>query len=421
MYRVRLYGKRAFSNEGVAKVNSTEELIEEIKKGNMVILVDDEDRENEGDIVLAADHVTSATVNFMAKEARGLICLTLTADQVSRLGLPQMVRDDLNLTPHKTAFTVSIEASKGVSTGISAADRAHTIKVASNPNANARDVITPGHIFPIKAQVGGVLKRAGHTEGSVDLAKMAGLNPAAVICEIMNEDGTMARMPDLKAFAEKHKIKIGTIVDLIKYRMAHETLVVESASASLPNKFHKDFRVRVFTSQVDGSEHIALVKGQIDPEMPTVVRVHSECLTGDTFGSLRCDCGPQLEKAIQHIANEPSGVLLYLKQEGRGIGLSNKIKAYALQENGMDTVEANLHLGFKADERDYGVGAQILKQIGVTKIKLLTNNPAKRVGLKGYGLEIVERIPLVIESNLDNEKYLEAKRIKMGHEFTGVN
>jgi 3,4-dihydroxy 2-butanone 4-phosphate synthase/GTP cyclohydrolase II len=421
VYRVRLYGKRAFSNEGVAKVNSTEELIEEIKKGNMVILVDDEDRENEGDIVLAADHVTSATVNFMAKEARGLICLTLTADQVSRLGLPQMVRDDLNLTPHKTAFTVSIEASKGVSTGISAADRAHTIKVASNPNANARDVITPGHIFPIKAQVGGVLKRAGHTEGSVDLAKMAGLNPAAVICEIMNEDGTMARMPDLKAFAEKHKIKIGTIVDLIKYRMAHETLVVESASASLPNKFHKDFRVRVFTSQVDGSEHIALVKGQIDPEMPTVVRVHSECLTGDTFGSLRCDCGPQLEKAIQHIANEPSGVLLYLKQEGRGIGLSNKIKAYALQENGMDTVEANLHLGFKADERDYGVGAQILKQIGVTKIKLLTNNPAKRVGLKGYGLEIVERIPLVIESNLDNEKYLEAKRIKMGHEFTGVN
>lgn len=399
-------------------MNQIEELIEDIRQGKMVILVDDEDRENEGDLVLAAEKVTPELINFMAKEARGLICLSLAAEQVQRLGLPLMVKDEVNASPNKTAFTVSIEASTGVTTGISTADRAHTIRVAASPVAQPSDIITPGHIFPLRAQPGGVLKRAGHTEGSIDLARMAGLVPAAVICEIMKEDGSMARLPDLKAFAEKFNIKVGTIVDLIRYRVQNETLVTEVASSGLPNQFGDDFKIRVFRNQVDSSEHVVLQKGNVDPNQPVLVRVHSECMTGDIFGSLRCDCGSQLHAALREIEKAGSGVLLYLRQEGRGIGLANKIKAYALQESGMDTVEANIHLGFHPDQRDYGIGAQILRNLGIRKIRLMTNNPSKRVGLKGYGLEIVERIPLSVGANPKNKDYLETKKTKFGHLFT---
>jgi len=396
-------------------MNSTQELIEDIRNGKMVILVDDEDRENEGDIVVAADFITPGIVNFMALEARGLVCLSLSAEQIERLQIPLMVKEESNFTPHKTAFTVSIEAASGVSTGISAADRSHTIRVASNPLAKPSEIIVPGHIFPIRAKAGGVLKRAGHTEGSIDLALLAGLNPAAVICEVMNADGTMARVSDLMKFAEKHQLKVGTIVDLIHYRIQHETLVSEIASAMLPNIFGEKFRVRAFTNSIDGAEHLVLQLGEINPEEPLLVRVHSECMTGDVFGSQRCDCGPQLHKAMEMIAKEGKGVVLYLRQEGRGIGLANKIRAYQLQDQGMDTVEANLHLGLPNDSRDYGIGAQILRSIGVRRLRLLTNNPAKRVGLKGYGLEIVERVPLIIAPNSNNIGYLNAKRDKMGH------
>jgi 3,4-dihydroxy 2-butanone 4-phosphate synthase/GTP cyclohydrolase II len=396
-------------------MNTIPELIEDIRNGKMVILIDDEDRENEGDLVVAAEFITAETVNFMATEARGLICLSLANEQIARLGIPLMVKDEQNFTPHKTAFTVSIEAAAGVTTGISAADRAHTIRVASNPHAKPSDIIVPGHIFPIRAKTGGVLKRAGHTEGSVDLAKLAGLNQAAVICEVMNADGTMARVPDLMKFAEKHGLKMGTIVDLIRYRIQHETLVTEVAQARLPNTYGEGFTVRAFTNCVDGAEHIVLQMGEISPDDSVLVRVHSECMTGDVFGSQRCDCGPQLHKAMEMIAKEGKGVVLYLRQEGRGIGLANKIRAYQLQDQGMDTVEANLHLGFPNDSRDYGIGAQILRSIGVRKIRLLTNNPAKRVGLKGYGIEIVDRIPLIISANLNNVGYLNVKRDKMGH------
>lgn len=396
-------------------MNSIHELIEDIRLGKMVILVDDEDRENEGDLVMAAAHVKSEHINFMSREARGLVCLSLSSQQVERIGIPLMVREDMNFSPNRTAFTVSIEASSGVTTGISAADRAHTIHVASNPFATPSDIITPGHIFPIRAQAGGVLKRAGHTEGSLDLTRLAGLNPAAVICEIMNDDGSMARLPDLHAFAKKHNIKIGTIVDLIKYRVQNESLVTEVANAHLPIRAGSGFRIRVFKNLLDDSEHLVLQKGEIDPAVPTLVRVHSECMTGDVFGSLRCDCGPQLHQAIQLIEKEKSGVILYLRQEGRGIGLANKIKAYALQDKGLDTVEANLHLGFPPDQRDYGIGAQILRAIGIHHLRLLTNNPSKRIGLKGYGLEIVERVPLEGHDNPDNKEYLAVKRKKLGH------
>ncbi len=398
-------------------MNTIAELIDDIRNGRMVILVDDEDRENEGDIVLAADFVTPELINFMATEARGLICLSLSPEQIDRLQLPMMVKDEHNFSPNKTAFTVSVEAATGVSTGISAGDRAHTIRVASNPKAKPGDLIYPGHIFPIRAKAGGVLKRAGHTEGSVDLATLAGLNPAAVICEVMKPDGTMARTTDLKEFAAKHNLKIGTIVDLIKYRVQNETHVKEIASAHLPNMFGPDFRVRAFANCLDSAEHLVLQKGDITSDEPVLVRVHSECMTGDVFGSSRCDCGPQLKRAMEMIEKEGRGVLLYLRQEGRGIGLGNKIRAYQLQDQGMDTVEANLHLGFPMDSRDYGIGAQILRALGIRKIKLLTNNPAKRVGLKGYGLEIVDRVPLVAGANEHNVSYLKAKKEKMGHLF----
>ncbi|MBL7687206.1 MAG: bifunctional 3,4-dihydroxy-2-butanone-4-phosphate synthase/GTP cyclohydrolase II [Bdellovibrionaceae bacterium] len=398
-------------------MNSIAELLEEMRAGRMVVLVDDEDRENEGDLVLAADFATPQAINFMATEARGLICLSLTHEQSERLQLPLMVRDETNFSPNKTAFTVSIEASKGVSTGISTADRAHTIRVASRPDAKPSDVITPGHIFPIRAKDGGVLKRAGHTEGSVDLCRMAGLNPAAVICEVMNADGSMARVGDLKAFALKHGLKIGTIVDLIKYRLEHESLVEEVASAKLPNRFGDGFVVRAFRSLLDGNEHLVMQMGDVAEGEPCLVRVHSECMTGDVFGSSRCDCGPQLQRAMEMIAAEGRGVILYLRQEGRGIGLANKIRAYALQDQGFDTVEANLHLGFPPDSRDYGIGAQILRAIGLHKIRLLTNNPAKRIGLKGYGIEVVDRVPLVAGSNKHNQAYLDVKKIKMGHNY----
>lgn len=396
-------------------MNTVEELIEDIRAGHMVVLVDDEDRENEGDLVLAADFVTPDAINFMAKEARGLVCLSLTQAQVERLQLPQMVREDSNFSPNKTAFTVSIEAAKGVSTGISAADRAHTIRVASRSDAKPSDIITPGHIFPIRAQNGGVLRRAGHTEGSLDLCRLAGLSPAAVICEVMNDDGTMARLGDLKSFALKHGLKIGTIVDLIEYRLKNESLVEEVATAKLPNRFGESFQVRAFRSVLDGIEHVVMQLGDVSTGEPCLVRVHSECMTGDVFGSTRCDCGPQLEKAMKMVSAEGRGVILYLRQEGRGIGLVNKIRAYELQDQGLDTVEANVHLGFPPDARDYGIGAQILRAIGLHQIRLLTNNPSKRVGLKGYGIEVIERVPLMVDEHANNRAYLQVKREKMGH------
>ena len=400
-----------------SEMNSILELLDDLRQGKMVILVDDEDRENEGDLVLAADRVTPEAINFMATEARGLVCLALSHEQIDRLQLPMMVKDEANFSPNKTAFTVSIEAAKGVSTGISVADRAQTIRVASDPGSGPADVIMPGHIFPIRAKPGGVLKRAGHTEGSVDLARLAGFNAAAVICEVMKPDGTMARVGDLKGFARKHGLKIGTIVDLIRYRVQNESLVQEVAHARLPNIYGPGFRVRAFTNSVDGIEHLVVQKGEIAGDEPILVRVHSECMTGDVFGSTRCDCGPQLKRAMEMIEAEGRGALLYLRQEGRGIGLANKIRAYQLQDQGMDTVEANSHLGFPADRRDYGIGAQILRAIGVRRLRLMTNNPAKRIGLKGYGLDILERVPLVVGEGDENKEYLRTKRDKMGHVF----
>jgi len=393
-------------------VSSIEEAIEEIKAGRMIILVDDEDRENEGDLYMAAEKVTPEAINFMATHGRGLICLTLAPEQIERLQLPMMVRD--NRSPFETAFTVSIEARTGVTTGISAADRARTILVAASPEATAADIVSPGHIFPLRAKKGGVLVRTGQTEGSVDLSRLAGLNPSGVICEIMKDDGSMARMPDLKKFARQHKLKIATIADLIAYRIRKDLLVHRAAEVKLPTS-HGDFRAVVYTNEVDNLEHVALVKGEIDPEQEIMVRVHSACLTGDVFGSKRCDCGGQLHNALRMIDREGAGVLLYMQQEGRGIGLINKLKAYALQEQGMDTVEANLQLGFKPDLRDYGIGAQILRDLGVRKMRLLTNNPKKIVGLEGYGLEVTDRLSIEMEAEPENVLYLQAKKDKMGH------
>jgi len=395
-------------------VSPIEEVIKDIKAGKMIILVDDEDRENEGDLCMAAESVTTEAINFMARYGRGLICLTLSPNLVDKLELPMMVAN--NKSPYGTGFTISIEARTGVSTGISAADRARTIQAAVAPDAGPRDLVSPGHIFPLRARAGGVLVRTGQTEGSVDLARLAGMTTAGVICEIMNEDGTMARMPDLEKFAAKHDLKIATIADLVAYRLRRDILIHRVAEARVPTETAGEFTAIVYTNDIDSHEHLALVKGKIDPEKRVLVRVHSECLTGDVFGSSRCDCGLQLNAAMRMIDQEGCGVLLYMRQEGRGIGLVNKLKAYKLQdEEGIDTVEANIKLGFKPDLRDYGIGAQILRDLGVRKMGLLTNNPKKIIGLEGYGLKVVDRFPLEIEAGDENKEYLQCKRDRMGH------
>ncbi len=400
------------------KFNTIDEAIEDIEKGKMIILVDDEDRENEGDLCMAAEKVTPEAINFMAKHGRGLICLSLTPERVEELKLPMMTED--NTSPFGTAFTISIEAKKGVTTGISAADRARTILTAIDPKTKPEDLARPGHVFPLRAKPGGVLQRAGQTEGSVDLARLARLNPSGVICEIMSDDGTMARVPELMEFAKKHNLKIVTIKDLIKYRMRTELFVRRLAEVKMPTKFGGEFTAIAYGNILDDNVHIALVKGQIKPDDEVLVRVHSQCFTGDVFGSKRCDCGDQLQKAMEMIKNEGKGVILYMKQEGRGIGLLNKLKAYELQDKGLDTVEANLKLGFKPDLRDYGIGAQMLVDIGVRKMRLMTNNPKKIIGLEGYGLKVVERVPIEINPNEKNITYLKTKKKKMGHMLENV-
>ncbi|MFA7179484.1 MAG: bifunctional 3,4-dihydroxy-2-butanone-4-phosphate synthase/GTP cyclohydrolase II [Dehalococcoidales bacterium] len=389
-----------------------EEAIQDIKEGKLIIVVDDENRENEGDLLIAAEKVTPDAINFMIKHARGLVCMPLTGQRLDELNIPMMVNQ--NTSAHCTAFTVSIEAKTGVTTGISAHDRAHTIKTVIDPDTTPDDIARPGHIFPLRAKDGGVLVRAGHTEATVDLVGLAGLYPAGVICEILNSDGTMARMPQLEKIAVKYNIKIVSIADLIAYRMHHEKLIKVVTTTKLPTR-HGEFQAIAYASQTDNGEHLALVYGDIHTDEPVLVRVHSECLTGDVLGSKRCDCGEQLEEAMKRIVKEGRGVILYMRQEGRGIGFHNKLKAYALQDEGMDTVEANICLGFKDDLRDYGTGAQILADLGLHKIILLTNNPRKVVGLEGYGLTVVKTMPIIIPPNEYNRRYLETKQNKMGH------
>jgi len=392
--------------------STIEEAIEDIRQGKMVVVCDDENRENEGDLTMAAQFVTPEAINFMRKEGGGLICLALTPERCDELGLDLMAAK--NESAFETAFTVSVEARSGVSTGISAADRARTIQVAIDPKSSPRELVQPGHVFPLKAKAGGVLERVGQTEAGVDLSNLAGLNPSSVICEIMNEDGTMARVPDLIPYCERHGLRMITVADLVAYRRRHEKLVERVVSTKLPTAFG-EFVAVGYRSLVDNKHHVALVKGEVDGESDVLVRVHSECLTGDVFHSLRCDCGEQLESALSMIENEGSGVLLYLSQEGRGIGLLNKLKAYKLQEQGLDTVDANLRLGLPADLRDYGIGAQILVDLGLSSIRILTNNPKKISGLAGYGLSVADQIPIQHAPNPHNEGYLRAKREKLGH------
>jgi 3,4-dihydroxy 2-butanone 4-phosphate synthase/GTP cyclohydrolase II len=396
----------------MAQLSTIEEAIADLRLGKCVIVVDDEDRENEGDLICSAELCTEEVINFMAAEARGLICVSVTEERARALDLPLMVGQNTAL--HGTRFTISVDYAHGTTSGISVADRTATVRALANEFTEPEDFGRPGHIFPLIAMDGGVLRRAGHTEAVVDLMRLSGLKPVGVLCEILKSDGSMARMPDLQQFAVSHDLKLITVQDLIAWRRKHEHLVTMVAEAQLPSD-HGSFRVAVYESKIDGKEHVAIIKGVIDPNVPTLVRVHSECLTGDIFGSRRCDCGPQLHAALDMIEKEGSGVVLYMRQEGRGIGLVNKIKAYALQEQGMDTVEANLELGFQPDPRDYGIGAQILYDLGVRKMRLMTNNPKKRVGLQSYGLEVVDLVPLEVESVPENAKYLETKRDKMGH------
>ena len=388
--------------------------MERVRAGGMVIMVDDEDRENEGDFVMAAEDATAEQINFMAMHGRGLICVPMEGDDLDRLGMPMMVRH--NTSPHSTAMTVAVDAAYGITTGISSADRAHTIRLLSEPEATSENFVQPGHVFPLRYQEGGVLVRAGHTEGSIDLVRTAGKRTSAVVCEIMNEDGTMARRPQLESIAEKHDIPIVSIADIIAYRLSRESFVQRVTETRLPTRWG-EFKCVAYQSNVDPAEHIALVMGRIDPEQPALVRVHSECLTGDIFGSQRCDCGDQLDAAMSQIAEDGVGALIYMRQEGRGIGLINKLKAYRLQDNGLDTVEANNELGFQTDLRHYGVGAQILLDLGIRKFKFLTNNPKKVAGLEGFGLEMVEQIPLSPPANDHNRKYLATKRDRMLHQI----
>jgi 3,4-dihydroxy 2-butanone 4-phosphate synthase / GTP cyclohydrolase II len=392
--------------------DSIETVIADIKRGKMVILVDDADRENEGDLIMAAEHVTPQAVNFMAKFGRGLICVPTTSERLKQLGIERMVSN--NRETFKTDFQATVDAAKNITTGISAADRAETIRVMADPTASPEDLVQPGHVFPLRAKAGGVLQRAGHTEAAVDLARLADCRPMAVICEVMSDDGSMARLPELKKFAKKHKLKLGTIEDLIKFRRSREKLIERIETILMPTDYG-DFQLHLYRSQLDGQHHLALVKGEVAKKENVLVRVHSECLTGDVFGSRRCDCGPQLHQAMRQVSEEGRGVILYMRQEGRGIGLPAKIQAYKLQEQGLDTVQANLKLGFPMDLREYGLGAQILVDLGLHKIRLLTNNPKKVVGLEGYGLEITQQVPIRVKPNRHNKKYLETKKKKLGH------
>ncbi len=394
------------------RFDSIESVIADIRKGKMVIVVDDADRENEGDLILAAQHITPVAVNFMAKYGRGLICVSTTSERLQQLGIERMVRQ--NRESFRTDFQVSVDAARGVTTGISAADRSETIRIMADPTAVPEDLVQPGHVFPLRARPGGVLQRAGHTEAAVDIAELAGCRPIGVLCEILNDNGTMARLPQLLKFAKKHKLKICTIEDLIHFRRTREKLVERVETVRMPTEYG-DFDLHLYRSKVDGQHHVALVRGNVAGQKNVLVRVHSECLTGDVFGSCRCDCGPQLHQAMRQVAEAGRGVIVYMRQEGRGIGLAPKIKAYKLQEQGYDTVEANQKLGYGMDLREYGLGAQILADLGLKTLRLLTNNPKKVVGLEGYGLKITEQVPIRIKSNPHNERYLKTKREKLGH------